>query len=271
MIPTVSKIQLSQYTLPVSKEIGLVENILQNLVHSLAIDGSKSNTLDSYKLPDRNLYAALILLTYKSLKTEPDDVVNSQLVQLASIMEFIHYAIFIHNEIMDDELGQTKYDFNTKNRISVLIGDILYTQAFFSASLSLPGHLSQVISNLTQNMCLAEIKEEMYNDAQFSLEKYLEIAREKTAVFFGACSRIASSLATSDENIIKEFEKFGLNLGMIFQYKLDSSFKHKATPEFLDSNILNSFISEAKTSIDFLGDSVYKENLLELVNYISNF
>lgn len=266
MIQAINKAGLSQFFYPVSDELDMVENELNNLIQSLGISHLQDFIDDIGNMPDKYLRAGIVLLAAKSVERNPQGTVDSQIIHLASIMELVYYAVFVHNRIAEQNVKTS--DFNDiENKIAVLVGDSLYTRAFFEATRTLPINMFPIISELTLKMCLAEIKEEVLDSSSMPLEKYFEVVEEKTAAFFGKCCKLSADLVSGQESETLHLEKIGLNLGMVYQISVDFANAHQCIPANFNNQQLSSFVMDAKNSFNFLRDSIYKDKLAELLNY----
>jgi octaprenyl-diphosphate synthase len=264
MIQVMNDARLSQFFYPVSDELGMVENELNNLVKSLGINYLQDFMDDAGNVPDKYLRAGIVLLAAKSVEQKS---IDSRIIRLASIMELVYYAVFVHNCI--DEHNEKYNDLNNiENKIAVLVGDSLYTRAFFEVTQTLPINMFQIISELTLKMSLAEIKEEVLNTSSMSLEKYFEVVDEKTAAFFGKCCKLGASLVSAEESETMHLEKIGLNLGMIYQISIDFANAQLSLPANFNIQELSLFAENAEDSFRFIKDSIYKDKLTELIDYL---
>ena len=268
MIKVVGGVELSRFFYPVSDELAMVEIELNNLIQSIGINHIKNIMDDIGCVRYKYLRAGIILLAAKSVEKDPSKSADTQIIHLASIMELIFHAVFVHNQI--GEKNERYFDStDIENKIAVLVGDSLYTRAFFAAAQILPVNMFRIISDLTLKMCLAEIKEEVLNDSAVSIEKYFELIEEKTAVFFSTCCKLSADLVSAGESEKIYLEKIGLNLGMLYQISVDFANVQPCLPVDFDIQKLGSFAIDAENSISYLKDSIYKNKLLELLNYFT--
>lgn len=256
---------------PISKELTHVEEELNNVVKDFCFDSTLEILGHFFKIPGKRLRPALLLLSARAANSQASSDTDCQLVQLAAAMELIHAASLIHDDIIDgDEMrrGQKTLNRTFGNKIAVLAGDTLYTRAFSTISSIFPREYMQLITRMTENMCMAEI-EQAKGESYFSTrESYYKLIRNKTAIFMSICCRLGASLVTSKENIITASEEFGLNFGMTYQIIDDYTDKDPIAAKYAGLKEAKEFAYLAESSIMGLDDSVYRANLLNLIDYI---
>jgi octaprenyl-diphosphate synthase len=142
-------------------------------------------------------------------------------VLYAAVVEFIHTATLVHDDIIDDsELRRGRLAVHSRwgNDITVLLGDYLYIKSMAMALT----HDTLDIVRLLCDVTLRMIEGELYQltktgDVDITEEEHFEIIRRKTAHLFGGCAQIGGllgSVSTEREIALREF---GFNLGIAFQ------------------------------------------------------
>ena len=142
-------------------------------------------------------------------------------VLYAAVVEFIHTATLVHDDIIDDSdlrRGRLAVHSRWGNDITVLLGDYLYIK---SMALALT-HDSLDIIRLLCDVTLRMIEGELYQltkngDADISEEEHFEIIRRKTAYLFGGCAQIGGLLGKADSDRVQALREYGFNLGIAFQ------------------------------------------------------
>ena len=142
-------------------------------------------------------------------------------VLYASVVEFIHTATLVHDDIIDGSdwrRGQMAVHSRWGNDITVLLGDYLYIK---SMSLALTQDMLDVI-RLLCDVTLRMIEGELYQltkngDAAITEEEHLEIIRRKTAYLFGGCAEIGGLLGEVSPERREALREYGFNLGIAFQ------------------------------------------------------
>ena len=164
----------------------------------------------------KRIRPALLLLACRACGYRGD-----RAILLASVVEFIHTATLVHDDIIDEATvrrGRRSANSRWGNDITVLLGDFLYTKSM-SLALSqdnLP--ILRVLSDVTLRMIEGQLLEiEGNGDLDIGEEDHLDIIRRKTADLFSACLRIGAMLASVGERKEEALARYGLNLGICFQ------------------------------------------------------
>jgi octaprenyl-diphosphate synthase len=142
-------------------------------------------------------------------------------VLYASVVEFIHTATLVHDDMIDDSTlrrGRQTVHSRWGNDISVLLGDYLYIK---SMALALT-HDSLDVIRLLCDVTLRMIEGELYQlskngDVDISEEEHFEIIRRKTAYLFGGCAEIGALLGGVSPERQAALRDYGFNLGVTFQ------------------------------------------------------
>ena len=146
---------------------------------------------------------------------------GEQDVLFAAIMEFVHTATLIHDDIIDQanqRRGQASLNSKWGNNLTVLMGDYLYTKAMSLALTKENMRILRLISDITLRMLEGEmISLERNGDIAISEQDHLNLVRRKTAYLFSGCSQIGAILGRVSPQKEAALQNFGLNLGMAFQ------------------------------------------------------
>jgi len=142
-------------------------------------------------------------------------------VLYASVVEFIHTATLVHDDIIDGadmRRGQLAAHSRWGNDITVLLGDYLYIK---SMALALT-HDSLDLVRLLCDVTLRMIEGELYQltkagDVDLVEEEHFEIIRRKTAYLFGGCAQIGGLLGRVTPERETALREYGFNLGVAFQ------------------------------------------------------
>lgn len=147
--------------------------------------------------------------------------VNQQLITFASLIELLHTASLVHDDIIDGSdfrRGRKSANSCWGNDISVLMGDYFYIK---SLALSLEAgnfRIMNILTNVTIKMIEGEmIQIESSRDMDISEAHYFDIIKRKTAYLFSACCIIPAILQGATPKQEEALEKFGLNVGIAFQ------------------------------------------------------
>jgi octaprenyl-diphosphate synthase len=159
----------------------------------------------------------LTIATAKAFNYGNDEI----LYKLATMIEYIHTATLLHDDVVDDSdlrrgLATVKKQFN--NQTAVLVGDFIYTRAF---QLMLVGNsldIMKIMADVTNRISEGEIIQLISIGSQnFSLEHYLQIIDAKTANLFVAAVNIACILVQVNNEQNTLLSTFARNLGILFQ------------------------------------------------------
>jgi octaprenyl-diphosphate synthase len=139
----------------------------------------------------------------------------------ASVVEFIHTATLVHDDIIDDSdlrRGRLAVHSRWGNDITVLLGDYLYIK---SMALALTENALEVI-RLLCDVTLRMIEGELYQltkngDIDITEEEHFDIIRRKTAYLFGGCAQIGGMLGSVPAEQQQALQKYGFDLGIAFQ------------------------------------------------------
>lgn len=142
-------------------------------------------------------------------------------VLYAAVVEFIHSATLVHDDIIDDaELRRGRLAVHSRwgNDVTVLLGDYLYIK---SMALALT-HDELAIIRLLCDVTLRMIEGELYQltkngDPDITEDEHFDIIRRKTAYLFSGCAKIGGMLAGQPEDRVDALGEYGFKLGMAFQ------------------------------------------------------
>ena len=142
-------------------------------------------------------------------------------VQLAAVIEFIHAATLLHDDVVDDSVlrrGRETAKNIWGNAASVLVGDFLYSRAF--EMMCEIGHADAlaVLSRATNVIAEGEVRQLVQvRRADTGEDEYLGVIERKTATLFAAACRTAAMVAGAAPSRCEALTGFGLNLGLAFQ------------------------------------------------------
>src|SRR3954469_16974008 len=146
---------------------------------------------------------------------------NQSSIRLATVMEFLHTATLVHDDIIDNaETRRNRPSINSRfgNQTAVLMGDWLYMSAFETSlqERSLP--VLDILTAVTRKMTEGELLQlTLLGRADVTEEQYFDVLRRKTAYLFGACCEIGSILGGATPEERRALGEYGLNLGTAFQ------------------------------------------------------
>jgi len=157
----------------------------------------------------------------------------------AIISELIHSATLIHDDIVDDsKLRRGFLSLNAlwNNKISVLVGDFLLSKSLLLSVDNEDFDLLKIISEAVKEMSEGELLQiQKSRNLNITEEEYFELITKKTASLFSACCQLGA--ASSGIKKLNKVDRFGLNLGLIFQIKddlFDYSYRRIGKPTAID-------------------------------------
>jgi octaprenyl-diphosphate synthase len=142
-------------------------------------------------------------------------------IDLAIIVELIHIATLVHDDIMDEadrRRAQPTVNARWGNSLSVLLGDCLFAHALsLSASFDEP-EVSRAIARTAREVCSGEmIQTQRRFDLQLRVEDYLRIVEMKTGSLFAVAAELAATLSGADATTVAMLKRFGMGIGTAYQ------------------------------------------------------
>lgn len=200
-------------------DVGLVENIGQYIIDA----GGK------------RLRPLLVLLSANSCGYN-----GSQHASLAAIIEFIHTATLLHDDVVDtSDLRRGRATANAKygNAPSVLVGDFLYSRAFQMLVAIGNMNIMKIIADTTNIISEGEVQQLINaGNPNTSETEYNEVIRKKTAQLFDAAAETGAVLAGASPEQQSAMGKYGHHLGMAFQL-VDDALDYDGNTEELGKNV----------------------------------
>jgi len=151
---------------------------------------------------------------------------GDQHIALASVVEFIHTATLLHDDVVDSAVlrrGNASANAVWGNEASVLVGDFLFAKSF--SIMVRGGNLAvlQVLSDATTMMAEGEVMQ-LINTSDLDLdeERYMTVVRTKTAVLIAAACRCGGLLGGVNAEQDRALNDFGMDLGLAFQLMDDA-------------------------------------------------
>jgi octaprenyl-diphosphate synthase len=142
-------------------------------------------------------------------------------VLYASVVEFIHTATLVHDDIIDNadlRRGRVAVHSRWGNDITVLLGDYLYIKSMAMALTQDSLEIIRVLCDVTLRMIEGELYQlTKTGDVDITEEEHFEIIRRKTAFLFGGCAQIGGMLGGISPEQETALRDYGFNLGIAFQ------------------------------------------------------
>jgi octaprenyl-diphosphate synthase len=142
-------------------------------------------------------------------------------LELAAIVEFIHTATLLHDDVVDESAlrrGRATANATFGNAASVLVGDFLYSRAFQMMVSIGRMRVLEVLADATNVIAEGEVLQLMnMHDPDLTVDDYLRVIRFKTAKLFEASARLGAVLGGADPSAEESCAEYGRCLGTAFQ------------------------------------------------------
>ena len=224
----------SQIITPVANDMAAVDQLITDSLRSEVV---LINEMSRYIIHNggKRLRPLLVLLAAKACGYN-----GSAHIQLATIIEFIHTATLLHDDVVDaSELrrGQETANAVWGNEASVLVGDFLYSRAFEMMVQLDNMRVLEILALATNTIAEGEVLQLLnVHNADTSEKEYLRVILNKTAKLFEAGAQLGSVIAGKDAECETELAAYGLQLGTAFQL-IDDVLDYSADTEDLGKNI----------------------------------
>ncbi|UTF59585.1 polyprenyl synthetase family protein [Gilvimarinus sp. DA14] len=200
-------------------DVGLVENIGHYLIEA----GGK------------RLRPLMVLLAARALNYS-----GKQHLDLAAIIEFIHSATLLHDDVVDTSTlrrGRPTANAEWGNAPSVLVGDFLYSRSFQMMVAIGDMDVMSILSDTTNVIAEGEVQQLINaKDPDLSEDGYIEVIHKKTAVLFAAACEVGAVIAGADQTIRQALKEYGLQVGIAFQL-VDDALDYKGDADTLGKNV----------------------------------
>ncbi len=214
-------------------EVGLIDQLGHYIINS----GGK------------RLRPAVILLSAKACGYN-----GNQHINLAAIIEFIHTATLLHDDVVDASLlrrGHATANQRWGNEASVLVGDFVYSRAFQMMVKTDSMRVMQILAETTNTIAEGEVQQLINrHDPETTKESYLEVIRNKTAKLFEAASRLGAVISNRSEKEEQALAAYGRHLGTAFQL-IDDVLDYSSSSDELGKNIGDD-LAEGKPTLPLL-------------------
>ena len=147
--------------------------------------------------------------------------VTSGHVDLGVIVELIHVATLVHDDVMDEaERRRAQPTVNARwgNSLSVLLGDCLFAHALNLSTSFDNSAIGRVIARTASEICSGEmIQTQRRFDLKLGVPDYLRIVKMKTGSLFGAAAELGATISDADADTVEILKSFGIGIGTAYQ------------------------------------------------------
>ena len=208
---------------PIREEMELFEQKFRN---SMSSKVALLNRITYYIVnrKGKQMRPMFVFLVAKMLSD--DSKVSERTYRGASVIELIHTATLVHDDVVDDSnkrRGFFSINALWKNKIAVLVGDYLLSKGLLLSIDNGDFDLLRIISVAVREMSEGELLQiEKARRLDIVEDVYYEIIRQKTATLIAACCALgACSVQPEQPELIEKMRLFGEYIGMAFQIKDD--------------------------------------------------
>jgi octaprenyl-diphosphate synthase len=207
------------------------------ILHRLETDVALINQIGHYIVNSggKRLRPMIVVLAARSLGYQ-----GSAHVDLAAVIEFIHTATLLHDDVVDGSSQRRNRDTANEvwgNAASVLVGDFLYSRAFEMMVSVGKMRVMEIMSHATNRIAEGEVLQLLNcNDPDTNIDRYRDVIDRKTATLFKAGAQLGAVLcdAASAEEVA--LGDYGLHLGIAFQL-IDDALDYGSSDSDIGKNI----------------------------------
>ena len=193
--------------------------------NSMISDVPLLNRITHYvvKRKGKQMRPMFVFLTAKMISDST--LINEKVYRAASIIELIHTATLIHDDVVDSsDKRRGFFSLNAlwKNKIAVLVGDFLLSKGMLLCIDNDDFDLLKIISKSVKDMSQGELLQiEKARRLDIDEKTYFKIITKKTASLIASCCALGASASNSSKSQINKFYELGEKIGIAFQLKDD--------------------------------------------------
>ena len=165
---------------------------------------------------------------------------GTQHINLAAIIEFIHTATLLHDDVVDESTlrrGRETANAIWDDHSSVLVGDFLYSRAFQMMVSINHMQVMQIMADTTNTISEGEVLQLLNaHDADTDEQCYFDVVKYKTAILFAASTKLGAVINDSNKTIYNALDAFGLNFGIAYQL-IDDALDYSSDTETMGKNV----------------------------------
>lgn len=249
----IHRVPTTEYNLPaiqdlVAEDMQAVDRLIEQRLHS---EVALVNRVAQYivKSGGKRLRPLLVLLSAHIFGYK-----GKEHIDLAAIIEFIHTATLLHDDVVDaSDLRRGQDTANTVwgNDASVLVGDFLYSRAFQMMVDVGNMRVMEILADTTNVISEGEVMQLMNcHDPETSEQQYLSVIRAKTAKLFEAAAQMGAVLNARSRPEEQAMARYGLHLGTAYQL-IDDVLDYRGLPNEIGKN-LGDDLAEGKPTLPLI-------------------
>jgi octaprenyl-diphosphate synthase len=205
----------TNFVRPIAADLNAVNSVIREQLHS---DVPLIQQIAQYIINagGKRIRPALVLLFANAYGFR-----NTHHHRLATIIEFIHTATLLHDDVVDESSlrrGRQTANALFGNAASVLVGDFLYSRAFQMMVSIGDMRVMRILADATNVIAEGEVLQLLnMHDPDVTEQRYLQVIRSKTAKLFEAAAQLGALIAGARDNEIEAAAEYGRSLGTAFQ------------------------------------------------------
>jgi len=217
--PNTPEIDIQSILSLVKNDMERVNNAIQTQLRS---DVVLINQLGNYIIQagGKRLRPVSLLLVARACAPESDKL-SDDFINLAAIIEFIHTATLLHDDVVDESSQRRGKDTANEvwgNAASVLVGDFLYSRSFEMMVEVGSMRVMEILSKTTNQIAEGEVMQLLnIGAAETSEQQYFSTIKNKTAILFASAAQLAAVQHQQSQKVEQALYDYGLNLGIAFQ------------------------------------------------------
>jgi octaprenyl-diphosphate synthase len=238
---------------PVQSQLLAVDQVIRT---RLASDVVLVNQVSEYIIQSggKRVRPLVAILAGNACLLQPSSNALERLASTAAIVEFIHTATLLHDDVVDSsELrrGQDTANAVWGNQASVLVGDYLYSRAFEMMVELGSMRVMDVMASATNKIAEGEVLQLMNaHDPDTTEARYFDVIYRKTAKLFESGAQIAAIIAQANPAHERALAEYGKYLGTAFQL-VDDVLDYRASAEEMGKN-LGDDLAEGKPTLPLI-------------------
>lgn len=253
--PSINAISIDECRELVEAGMGRVDELIRQ---RLASDVVLINQLSAYIIGSggKRLRPQLVLLAAGACGL--DDEINQDAIRhpvtVAAIIEFIHTATLLHDDVVDaSDLRRGRQTANAVwgNEAAVLVGDFLYSRAFEMMVDVQNMEVMSILASTTNRIAEGEVMQLLnVGEPDLTEAQYIEVIEAKTARLFHAATELGAVLADQPAAIRQALASYGMHLGTAFQIA-DDVLDYQSDSGTIGKNVGDD-LAEGKTTLPLI-------------------
>jgi octaprenyl-diphosphate synthase len=228
---------VKQVLSPIAQDMLELDKVIRNSLHS---EVPLINQISDYIINagGKRLRPALVILTARALNADAAQM--RQAIELAAIVEFIHTATLLHDDVVDESdmrRGRLTANAEYGNSAAVLVGDFLYSRSFqMMVKIGLMD-VMDVLSEATNTIAEGEVLQLLNcKDPDVTEARYMQVIDFKTAKLFEASCRLAGIVTGQPKHTTEALGQYGAEVGSAFQL-VDDVLDYAGESQALGKNV----------------------------------